>query len=68
MVNGSGLAMATMDIKKLCGGAPANNLYVGGGSSKDRLNLSFKMILSDLKVMGILVNIFCGIMRFDVIA
>ena len=68
MVNGAGLAMATMDIIKLYGGAPANFLDVGGGATKDRVTTAFKLILSDPHVEGILVNIFGGIMRCDVIA
>jgi succinyl-CoA synthetase beta subunit len=68
MVNGAGLAMATMDIIKLCGGAPANFLDVGGGATKERVTEAFKIILSDSHVKGILVNIFGGIMRCDVIA
>ena len=68
MVNGAGLAMATMDIIKLCGGEPANFLDVGGGASRDRITAAFKLILSDPNVEGILVNIFGGIMRCDVIA
>jgi len=68
MVNGAGLAMATMDIIKLYGGAPANFLDVGGGASKERVTTAFKIILSDPNVEGILVNIFGGIMRCDVIA
>ncbi len=68
MVNGAGLAMATMDIIKLNGGAPANFLDVGGGADKERVTLAFKIILSDENVEGILVNIFGGIMRCDVIA
>ncbi len=60
--------MATMDIIKLCGGAPANFLDVGGGATKDRVTVAFKIILSDPNVKGILVNIFGGIMRCDVIA
>ena len=68
MVNGAGLAMATMDIIKLNGGAPANFLDVGGGATKDRVTKAFKIILSDKNVEGILVNIFGGIMRCDVIA
>ena len=68
MVNGAGLAMATMDIIKLCGGAPANFLDVGGGATKERVTSAFKIILSDPNVKGILVNIFGGIMRCDVIA
>jgi succinyl-CoA synthetase beta subunit len=68
MVNGAGLAMATMDIIKLCGGDPANFLDVGGGATKERVTTAFKLILSDPHVEGILVNIFGGIMRCDVIA
>ena len=68
MVNGAGLAMATMDIIKLFGGAPANFLDVGGGATKERVTEAFKLILSDSNVEGILVNIFGGIMRCDVIA
>jgi len=68
MVNGAGLAMATMDIIKLFGGAPANFLDVGGGATKERVTEAFKLILSDANVEGILVNIFGGIMRCDVIA
>jgi len=68
MVNGAGLAMATMDIIKLYGGEPANFLDVGGGATKERVTTAFKLILSDPKVEGILVNIFGGIMRCDIIA
>ncbi|MGQ9365779.1 ADP-forming succinate--CoA ligase subunit beta [Azospirillum sp. ST 5-10] len=68
MVNGAGLAMATMDIIKLYGGEPANFLDVGGGATKERVTAAFKLILSDANVEGILVNIFGGIMRCDVIA
>jgi succinyl-CoA synthetase beta subunit len=68
MVNGAGLAMATMDIIKLHGGEPANFLDVGGGATKERVTAAFKIILSDPNVEGILVNIFGGIMRCDVIA
>lgn len=68
MVNGAGLAMATMDIIKLNGGAPANFLDVGGGADEERVTKAFKIILSDSNVQGILVNIFGGIMRCDVIA
>ncbi len=68
MVNGAGLAMATMDIIKLFGGEPANFLDVGGGATKERVTEAFKIILSDPNVEGILVNIFGGIMRCDVIA
>jgi len=68
MVNGAGLAMATMDIIKLEGGEPANFLDVGGGASKEKVTAAFKIILSDPAVKGILVNIFGGIMRCDIIA
>jgi succinyl-CoA synthetase beta subunit len=68
MVNGAGLAMATMDIIKLKGGEPANFLDVGGGAKADQVREAFKIILSDPSVKGILVNIFGGIMRCDVIA
>jgi succinyl-CoA synthetase beta subunit len=68
MVNGAGLAMSTMDIIKLYGGEPANFLDVGGGATKDRVTEAFKIILRDPNVEGILVNIFGGIMRCDVIA
>ncbi len=68
MVNGAGLAMATMDIIKLHGGEPANFLDVGGGATRERVTEAFKIILSDANVEGILVNIFGGIMRCDVIA
>jgi succinyl-CoA synthetase beta subunit len=68
MVNGAGLAMATMDIIKLYGGEPANFLDVGGGATRERVTAAFKLILSDPNVEGILVNIFGGIMRCDVIA
>ena len=68
MVNGAGLAMATMDIIKLYGGAPANFLDVGGGATGERVTEAFKIILSDPDVEGVLVNIFGGIMRCDVIA
>jgi succinyl-CoA synthetase beta subunit len=68
MVNGAGLAMSTMDIIKLHGGDPANFLDVGGGATKERVTEAFKIILSDANVEGILVNIFGGIMRCDVIA
>ena len=68
MVNGAGLAMATMDIIKLYGASPANFLDVGGGATKERVTAAFKIILSDPHVEGILVNIFGGIMRCDVIA
>ena len=68
MVNGAGLAMATMDIIKLHGGEPANFLDVGGGATTEKVTAAFKIILSDPKVQGILVNIFGGIMKCDVIA
>jgi succinyl-CoA synthetase beta subunit len=68
MVNGAGLAMATMDIIKLYGAEPANFLDVGGGASKEKVSAAFKIITSDPKVKGILVNIFGGIMKCDVIA
>lgn len=68
MVNGAGLAMATMDIIKSVGGEPANFLDVGGGANEDQVTAAFKIILSDPNVKGILVNIFGGIMRCDVIA
>jgi succinyl-CoA synthetase beta subunit len=68
MVNGAGLAMATMDIIKLFGSKPANFLDVGGGASKEKVSAAFKIILSDKNVKGILINIFGGIMRCDVLA
>ena len=68
MVNGAGLAMATMDIIKLYGKEPANFLDVGGGASKEKVAAAFKLILSDKNVRGILINIFGGIMRCDVLA
>ena len=68
MVNGAGLAMATMDLIKLCGGEPANFLDVGGGATRERVSEAFKIILSDSNVKGILVNIFGGIVRCDLIA
>ena len=68
MVNGAGLAMSTMDIIKLYGGEPANFLDVGGGATTEKVTAAFKIILSDANVKGILVNIFGGIMRCDVIA
>ncbi|WP_018691724.1 ADP-forming succinate--CoA ligase subunit beta [Algicola sagamiensis] len=68
MVNGAGLAMGTMDIVKLHGGAPANFLDVGGGATKERVTEAFKIILSDSKVNAVLVNIFGGIVRCDMIA
>ena len=68
MVNGAGLAMATMDIIKLYGSSPANFLDVGGGATREKVTAAFKIILSDQNVKGILVNIFGGIMRCDIIA
>ncbi|MBE7415431.1 MAG: ADP-forming succinate--CoA ligase subunit beta [Deltaproteobacteria bacterium] len=68
MVNGAGLAMATMDMIKLSGGSPANFLDVGGGANKDQVTAAFKLITSDPNVKGVLVNIFGGIMRCDIIA
>jgi succinyl-CoA synthetase beta subunit len=68
MVNGAGLAMGTMDIVKLYGGFPANFLDVGGGATKERVSEAFKIILSDDNVKAVLVNIFGGIVRCDLIA
>ena len=68
MVNGAGLAMATMDIIKLYGGQPANFLDVGGGATKERVIEAFKLILADTQVKAILINIFGGIVRCDMIA
>ncbi len=68
MVNGAGLAMATLDIIKLAGGSPANFLDVGGGANKEKVQAAFKIILSDPKVKAIMVNIFGGIMKCDIIA
>lgn len=68
MVNGAGLAMATMDIIKLYGGQPANFLDVGGGANEEKVTAAFKIILADPKVKGVLVNIFGGIMKCDIIA
>ena len=68
MVNGAGLAMATMDLIKLHGGEPANFLDVGGGTTADKVAEAFKIIVSDTKVKAILVNIFGGIVRCDLIA
>src|SRR5690606_9108638 len=68
MVNGAGLAMATMDLIKLHGGEPANFLDVGGGATRERVTEAFKLILSNRNVEGILVNIFGGIVRCDLIA
>jgi succinyl-CoA synthetase beta subunit len=68
MVNGAGLAMATMDVIKLYGGEPSNFLDVGGGANEDQVTTAFSIILEDPNVKGILVNIFGGIMRCDIIA
>jgi len=68
LVNGAGLAMATMDIIKYHGGEPANFLDVGGGANKDQVTEAFRIILSDKRVKAVLVNIFGGIMRCDTIA
>ncbi len=68
MVNGAGLAMATMDLIKLHGGQPANFLDVGGGATAERVTAAFELILSNKKVRAILVNIFGGIVRCDIIA
>jgi len=68
MVNGAGLAMATMDIIKLYGESPANFLDVGGGASKEKVTAAFKIITADPNVKGILINIFGGIMKCDIIA
>ena len=68
LVNGAGLAMATMDIIQHCGGSPANFLDVGGGATKEQVSAAFKIILGDPNVKGILVNIFGGIMQCDIIA
>ena len=68
LVNGAGLAMSTMDIIKICGGEPANFLDVGGGATKEKVTEAFKIILKDPNVKGILVNIFGGIMKCDIIA
>jgi succinyl-CoA synthetase beta subunit len=68
MVNGAGLAMATMDTIKLVGGSPANFLDVGGGASKEKVTAAFKLILADPHVKAVLINIFGGIMKCDVIA
>jgi succinyl-CoA synthetase beta subunit len=68
MVNGAGLAMATMDIIKQCGGEPANFLDVGGGANKEKVAHAFKILLADERVRGVLINIFGGIMRCDVLA
>jgi succinyl-CoA synthetase beta subunit len=68
MVNGAGLAMATMDIIKLAGGEPANFLDVGGGANADQIRNAFKILMSDAKVKAVLINIFGGILRCDVLA
>jgi succinyl-CoA synthetase beta subunit len=68
MVNGAGLAMATMDIIKLYGGEPANFLDVGGGATSERVTAAFELILSNSRVRAVLVNIFGGIVRCDIIA
>src|SRR5688572_30736151 len=68
MVNGAGLAMATMDTIKLVGGEPANFLDVGGGASREKVTAAFKLILADPNVKAVLINIFGGIMKCDVIA
>src|SRR5262249_22556848 len=68
MVNGAGLAMATMDIIKLSGGSPANFLDVGGGASADQVKNAFRILLSDKNVKAVLINIFGGIMRCDIVA
>ena len=68
MVNGAGLAMATMDIIRLAGGRPANFLDVGGGADEEKVTAAFKLLLADPSVKAVLVNIFGGIMRCDVIA
>jgi succinyl-CoA synthetase beta subunit len=68
MVNGAGLAMATMDIIKLAGGSPANFLDVGGGASEEQVKNAFRILLSDKHVKAVLINIFGGIMRCDVVA
>jgi len=68
MVNGAGLAMATMDIIKIAGGSPANFLDVGGGASAEQVKNAFRILLSDKNVKAVLINIFGGIMRCDVVA
>jgi succinyl-CoA synthetase beta subunit len=68
MVNGAGLAMATMDIIKLAGGEPANFLDVGGGASQERVENAFRILLSDKNVKAVLINIFGGIVRTDMVA
>src|SRR2546421_12990769 len=68
MVNGAGLAMATMDIIKLAGGEPANFLDVGGGASQERVEAAFRILLADQAVLAVLINIFGGIVRCDMVA
>jgi succinyl-CoA synthetase beta subunit len=68
MVNGAGLAMATMDIIKLAGGEPANFLDVGGGASAEQIKNAFRILMSDTSVKAVLINIFGGILRCDVLA
>jgi succinyl-CoA synthetase beta subunit len=68
MVNGAGLAMATMDIIKLAGGSPANFLDVGGGASAEQVRNAFRILMSDAEVRGVFINIFGGILRCDVLA
>jgi succinyl-CoA synthetase beta subunit len=68
MVNGAGLAMATMDIVKIYGAEPANFLDVGGGASTEKVAAAFRILLADKRVKGVLINIFGGIMRCDVLA
>jgi len=68
MVNGAGLAMATMDIIKLAGGEPANFLDVGGGANQEQIRNAFKILMSDRNVKAVLINIFGGILRCDVLA
>ena len=68
MVNGAGLAMATMDIIKLAGGEPANFLDVGGGANAEQIRNAFKILMSDKNVQAVLINIFGGILRCDVLA
>jgi succinyl-CoA synthetase beta subunit len=68
MVNGAGLAMATMDIIKLAGGSPANFLDVGGGANAEQIRNAFRILMADADVKGVLINIFGGILRCDVLA
>ena len=68
MVNGAGLAMATMDIIKLAGGSPANFLDVGGGANADQIKNAFRILLADTDVQAVLINIFGGILRCDILA